>query len=107
MKGKIHLSLILAFFLNTLSGLSMGNGKWLIRRIVLFFIQQDFSSGFIVFTDLSLGFVMQRLLNPEHLVMLLAGPISQTCIQYMDIDEIFNTVLNLSTIIYFSHFSGC
>ena len=44
--------------------------------------------------------------NPEHLVVLLAGRISHTSIQYMDFVKIFNIVLDLSTI-YFSHFSGC
>ena len=48
----------------------------------------------------------QRLLNPEHTVVLLAGPISHTNTQYMDFVEIFNIVLDLSTV-YFSHFSGC
>ena len=38
--------------------------------------------------------------------MLFAGPISDTGTQYMDVVEIFNTVLDLSTV-YFSHFSGC
>ena len=38
--------------------------------------------------------------------MLLAGPVSHTSAQYMDFVEIFNIVLDLSTI-YFSHFSGC
>ena len=59
--------------------------------------------------DLSLGFVdtlIERLLNPEHLVVLLAGPISHTSTQYMDFVEIFNISLDLSTI-YFAHFSGC
>ena len=47
-----------------------------------------------------------RLLNPEHLVMFLAGPISHTSTQYMDFVEIFNISLDLSTI-YIAHFSGC
>ena len=38
--------------------------------------------------------------------MLLTRPISHTSTQYMDFVEIFNIVLNLSTI-YFAHFSGC
>ena len=48
----------------------------------------------------------QRLLNPEHMVVLLAGLISHTSIQYMDFVVIFNVSQNLSTI-YFAHFSGC
>ena len=40
----------------------------------------------------------QMTLNPEHLVLLLAGPISHTSIQYMDFVEIFNVSLDLSTI---------
>ena len=46
------------------------------------------------------------LLNLEHLVVLLAGPISHTSIQYMDFVDIFNVSLNLSTI-YFARLSGC
>ena len=46
----------------------------------------------------------RRLLNPEHLVVLLVGAISQTSIQYMDFVEIFNVSLDLSTI-YSAHFS--
>ena len=38
--------------------------------------------------------------------MLFAEPTSHTSTQYMDFVEIFNIVLDLSTI-YFSHFSGC
>ena len=38
--------------------------------------------------------------------MLVAGPISYTSTQYMDFVEIFNILLDLSTI-YFAHFSGC
>ena len=45
------------------------------------------------------------LLNPEHLVVLLAGPISHTSIQHMDFVKIFNSRPDLSTI-YFSCFSG-
>ena len=41
-----------------------------------------------------------------HLVVLLAGPISHTIIQYMDFVKIFNVSLDLSTI-YSAHFSGC
>ena len=48
----------------------------------------------------------RRLLNPENLVVLLAGPISHTSIQYMDFVKIFNVSLDLS-IIYFANFSGC
>ena len=46
------------------------------------------------------------LLNPEHLVVLLAGPISHTSTQYMDFVEIFNISLDLSPI-YFANFGGC
>ena len=71
--------------------------------------------------DLSLGFVIlkliascdgchargrRRLVNPEHLVVLLAGPISNTGTPYMDFVEIFNISRDLPTI-YFAHFSGC
>ena len=45
------------------------------------------------------------LLNPEHLAVLLAGPISYASVQYMDFVQIFNVSLNLSAI-YFAHFSG-
>ena len=38
------------------------------------------------------------LLNPEHLVVLLAGPISHTSTQYMDFVKIINISLDLSTI---------
>ena len=38
--------------------------------------------------------------------MLLAGPISHTSTQYMDFVEMFDIVLDLSTI-YIFHFSGC
>ena len=48
----------------------------------------------------------RRLLNPEHMIVLLAGPISHTSSQYMDFVEIFNTSLDLSSI-YFAHFGGC
>ena len=48
----------------------------------------------------------QCLLNLEHLVVLLAAPISHTATQYIDFIEIFNVSLDLSTI-YFAHFSGC
>ena len=43
---------------------------------------------------------------PEHLVILLAGPISYISIQYMDFSEILNVSLDLS-IIYFANFKGC
>ena len=46
-----------------------------------------------------------RLLNPEHLVVLLAGPISHTSTQYIDFVEILNISLDLPTI-YFVHFVG-
>ena len=45
-------------------------------------------------------------LNLEHLVVLLAGPISHTSTRCMDFVEIFNIILDLS-ITCFSHFSGC
>ena len=48
----------------------------------------------------------RRLLNLEHLVVLLAGPISHTSIRCMDFVEIFNIILDLS-ITCFSRFSGC
>ena len=38
--------------------------------------------------------------------MLLAGPISNTSIQYMDFFEAFCVSLDLSTI-HYAHFSGC
>ena len=40
----------------------------------------------------------RHLLNPEHLVVLLAGPIFHASIEYMDFVEIFNVSLDLSTI---------
>ena len=40
----------------------------------------------------------QRLLNRKHLFVLLAEPISDTSIQYMDFVEIFNVSLDLSTV---------
>ena len=43
--------------------------------------------------------------NPEHLVMLLAGPVPHTSTQYIDFVD-FYISLDLSTI-YFTHFSGC
>ena len=45
-------------------------------------------------------------INPEHLVVLMAGPISHTSTQYMDFVEVFNTSLDLYTI-YCANFSGC
>ena len=45
-------------------------------------------------------------LDLEHLVMLLAGPISHTSTRSIDFVEIFNIILDLS-ITCFSHFSGC
>ena len=48
----------------------------------------------------------RRLLNLEHLVVLLAGPISHTSTRCMDFVEIFNIILDLS-ITCFSRFSGC
>ena len=71
-------------------------------------MKQEFSPYFVIYMDLSLGFVTwicrfdlsklklivscdrchawgrQRLLGPECLVMLLAGPISHTSTQYVD-----------------------
>ena len=47
----------------------------------------------------------RRLLNPEHLVVLLTGPTSHTGTQYIDYVEILKISLDLSTI-YFAHFSG-
>ena len=45
--------------------------------------------------------------HSRDLVVLLAGPISDTSTQYMNyFVEIFNISLDLSTI-YFAHFSGC
>ena len=41
-----------------------------------------------------------RLLNPEHLVVLLAGQVSHTSIQYMDFVEFFNVSLDLSPIYF-------
>ena len=52
------------------------------------------------------GCHVRRLLGPEHLVVLLAGPISHTGIQYIDFVKIFSVSLDLSTI-EFVHFSGC
>ena len=40
------------------------------------------------------------LLNPEHLVVLSVGRISHASTQYMDFVEIFNIVLDLSTIYF-------
>ena len=80
-------------------------------------MKQEFSPYFVIYMDLSLGFVTwichldlsklklivscdgcyawgrRRLLNPEHLVVLLAGPISHTSTQYIDFVD-------------FLHFSG-
>ena len=42
----------------------------------------------------------RRLLNPEHQVVLLAGPSSHTSTQYMDLVEIFNISQDLSTIYF-------
>ena len=42
----------------------------------------------------------QRLLNPKHLAVLLAGPISHPSIQHMDYVEIFYVSLDLSTIYF-------
>ena len=40
----------------------------------------------------------RRLLNTEHLVVLLAGPISHTSTQYMDFVDIFNISLDFSSV---------
>ena len=48
----------------------------------------------------------RRLLNLEHLVAILAGPVFHTCTQYIDFVDIFNISLDLSTI-YFAYFRGC
>ena len=45
------------------------------------------------------------LLNPEHLVVLLAGPIAHTSTQYTDFVGFYISV-DLSTN-YFAHFSVC
>ena len=50
--------------------------------------------------------VVGGIVNLEHLVVLLAGPISHTSTRCMDFVEIFNIILDLS-ITCFSHFSGC
>ena len=42
--------------------------------------------------------VIVALLNPEHLAVLLAGPISHTDIQCMDFVEIFTVSLDLSAV---------
>ena len=83
-------------------------------------MKQEFSLYFVIYTDLSLGFVTwichldlsklkliascdgchasgrRRLLNPEHLVVLLARPISHTSTQYTD----FVDVLHFSGSVY-------
>ena len=72
----------------------------------------DYLHGFVIWIYLYLKLIAScdggrwHLLNPEHLVVLLAGPISHSSTQYMDFGEIFNISLDLSTI-YFAHFSGC
>ena len=53
-----------------------------------------------------LCFRVSSAFNPEHLVMLLVGPISHTGTQYMDFVKTFNISLDLSAV-YFAHFSGC
>ena len=40
------------------------------------------------------------LLNPEHLVALLAGPVFYTSTDYMDFVDIFNVSLHLSTVLF-------
>ena len=45
------------------------------------------------------------LLNPEHLVVLLAGPISHTSTQYIDFVDFLH--FNGPSTNYFAHFSGC
>ena len=44
------------------------------------------------------GYHAGRLLNPEHLGVLLTGSISHTSMRYMDLVQIFNVSLDLSTI---------
>ena len=46
------------------------------------------------------------LLNQEHLVVLLAGPISHTSTRHINFVKIFSVSLDLSAI-YFAHFSEC
>ena len=48
----------------------------------------------------------RRLLSSEHLVVLLAGPISHSSTKYIDFVDIFNFSLDLSAI-YFAYFSEC
>ena len=85
----------------------------------MFYIWQDFSLFFFCFfstwichLDLSILYLIasydgrRHLLNPKHLVVLLAGPISRISIQYMDFVEIFNVLLDLFTF-NFAHFSWC
>ena len=64
--------------------------------------------GFEVFVqkwlfEEALFFILLQL-NPEHLVVLLAGPIFHTSIRYVDFVEIFNVLLDLS--IYFARLVG-
>ena len=84
-------------------------------------MKQEFSPYFVIYMDLSIGFVTwichldlsklkliascdgchawgrRRLFNPEHLVVLLAGPISHTSTQYILILSIFYISMDLST----------
>ena len=48
---------------------------------------------------------LKNRIDPEHLVVLLAGPISHTSTQCIVL-SIFYILLDLSTI-YFTRFSGC
>ena len=48
----------------------------------------------------------KSVVNPEHLAVLLAGPISHTSTQYMDFVDIFNVSLDLPPF-YFAQFTGC
>ena len=59
-----------------------------------------------LFTMILCGINVQRLFNLEHLLVLLAIPISHTSIQFMDLVEIFNVSLDFSAI-YCACFSGC
>ena len=77
------------------------------RNLVAFVIYMDLSIlKLIASCDGCHAWSRRRLLNLEHLVVLLAGPISHTSTRCMDFVEIFNIILDLS-ITCFSRFSGC
>ena len=81
------------------------------RNLVTFVIYMDLSLDLsilklIASCDGCHAWSRRRLLNLEHLVVLLAGPISHTSTRCMDFVEIFNIILDLS-ITCFSRFSGC